>query len=167
MRCEEARRRLRRGPDTEAEEHLAVCATCFDAIEREDSLVVALREARPVPTAVPATLAPRVIARWRLRRRLPWAAAVAALVVASVGAAVLLWALAPLLSEPVWLIQVTFGSLLAPWAGTLLALVEVLRSRLVENPALLATLMIVCVAAGAGWIALDREAHQPARELVS
>jgi hypothetical protein len=167
MKCEEARRRLRLGADAEAEEHVATCATCFEALERQDALVQALRESRPEFMAAPATLAPRVIARWKLRRRLPWAAAIAALLAASIGAAALLWTFASAFSEPLWLAQATFEGLLTPWVGSLLALADILRSRLLDNPALIASLVVVSAAAAAAWVALDREARPPAREPAS
>jgi hypothetical protein len=161
LACEQARRRLRLAPDTEAEEHLAVCPTCFDALEREDPLAQALRAGRPELVDVPAGLAPGVIARWRMRRRLPWLAGGGALVAASVGAALLLWFLAVTFTEPVWLLQATLGSVLTSSTEGLLALVELLRSLLVGNPAWLAALLVLAAAAGAGWAVLDRAA-QPA-----
>ena len=72
MTHEEARRRLRLGADAEAEAHVAGCSACFAAIERGDTLLLALRRARPDPVAPPLSLAARVLSRWTFRRRLPW-----------------------------------------------------------------------------------------------
>jgi hypothetical protein len=165
MRCEEARRRLHHWPDAEAEAHLAACPTCFEELERGDSLVALIQQARPQPVPAPALLASRVIARWRMRRRLPWAAAAAVLVAASFAAAALIWALAPAFNEGLWVGQASAEGVLLPFGLGLLGLAELLRSHLVENPAWLTALVVVAAAGAAASAALYREAR-PAGERV-
>jgi hypothetical protein len=158
VRCEEARHRLRRGPDDEAEAHLEACPTCFAELERDDVLVLALRQSKPVPVAPPQALAPAVIRRWRLRRRLPWAVAAAMLVAASVASAALIWVLAPAFDGAVWIGQASMEGALQPFGSGLLALVDLLRSRLVDDPVWLTGLIVVGAGAAAACAVLYRGA---------
>ena len=158
MRHEEARRRLRYGPDAAAEAHLAECLTCFEAIEKDDSLLLALRRAKAAPVPVPAGLADSAIRRWTFRRRLPWLAGAGGLAAASLASAAIIWAFGAAFSEPQSVAQSALGAVLAPVAALLTAFTDLLRARFLD-PAWLTALVVIALAGGAGTWLLDREAR--------
>jgi hypothetical protein len=158
MRHEEARRRLLLGADVDAEAHVAACATCLEAIEREDPLVLALREANPAQVAAPPQLAQRVIVRWTWRRRLPWVAAGGGLAAASIAAAALLWVLAATFNEPVSVGGSALAAVLAAVTALATAVTDVLRSRFLD-PAWFTALVVIAVLGAVGSAVLYREAR--------
>jgi hypothetical protein len=158
MKHEEARRRLRLGPDAEAEAHVAGCAGCFDAVEKEDSLLLALRAAKPEAAPAPARLSARVISRWTFRRRLPWLVGAGALAAASIASAAVLWVLASTFSEPLSVVTSLVGAVLTPLAALLTAFTDLLQSRFLD-PGWLFGLAVVGVVGGVGFALLYREAR--------
>jgi len=157
MTHEEARRRLRLGADAEAEAYVAGGSACFAVIERGDSLVLAVRRARPDPVAPPLSLAARVLSRWTFRRRLPWLAGAGALAAASVASALLVWVVAASFSVPATVGESALGALLAPLAALLAAFTDLLRARFLD-PASFAALVVVAAVGGAGFAVLYRQA---------
>ena len=160
MRHEEARRRVRLGPDSEAEAHLAVCAGCFAAIEKEDVLLLALRKAKPEPAAAPERLAASVLSRWTWRRRLPWLVGGGGLAAASLAAAAVLWLLAATFSEPLSVGGSAVGAVVTPLVALLTAFTDLLRARFLD-PGWFSALIVVAALGAAGTAVLYREA-QPA-----
>lgn len=158
MKHEEARQRLRRGSDAEAEAHIAGCAVCFDALEQDDSLLLALREAKPQTAPAPAALPGRVITRWTFRRRLPWFAGAAALAAASIASAAVIWVLAANFNEPLSFGASLLGAVLTPSAALLSAFTDLLQSRFLE-PGWFIGLLTVGVLGGAGFAVLYRLAR--------
>lgn len=157
MKCDEARRRLvTDGGDSQAVEHLAGCAACFEALESGDPIVQVLVAARPAETPAPAGLATAVLRRWHARRTrllttLTTGMAIAAALVA-VGIEVLVGA------DPAWLAHFAPGLIGAAsgWVGAGLTAAQTVQSILLGAPAVLALMTAVTIATCAVWLKLAR-----------
>src|SRR5207247_10709273 len=111
------------------------------------------------------TMAGMWLARWTLRRRLPWLAGAGVMAAACIASAVLIWLLAATFSEPLAMGESALGAVMAPVVALLTAVTEQLRARFLD-PAWFTGLVLVAAAGCAGFAALYRQAG-PARMTVS
>lgn len=155
MLCDEARRRLSRGDDPEAEAHLVDCDSCFEWLEVTDPVVGAVRAAKPPQVDPSPALAERVLAAWSESSRPSapswalWGVAAAAIVVATVFVSALLLStsaaqLGGRLGGPV---ASGLGGLLGPVPST----ANLAVAFLADHPVGLVSLAAVALLAGLGW----------------
>ena len=170
MRCDELRASAG-GPDAldaDAEEHIQGCQACFDWLERRDSLVAALRAARPPEVQPSPALAGDVVTAWRASALLPapgralLALAAAAFLVATCAASVMV--VTALVGSLPGQLAGGLGAELTSVLAPVSALAGFVAGQLREHPAWLLGLVVAAAAAAWGWARIDLRLSAAMRE---